>query len=80
MNVLAKDQMAACIKAELEARGMTQAAFARLLGRSEKHVSQVMTGRAGSAEIDYWAFVLDMKFEVRMVPLSGSAESNEKGR
>ncbi len=40
------DAIKAAIRAELKADGCTQKDLARYLGVSEKHVSQVLTGKA----------------------------------
>jgi gp16 family phage-associated protein len=42
-------ELKAAIRAELRADGCTQADLARYLGLSEKHVSQVLTGKAVGA-------------------------------
>lgn len=75
MTLFSKDAMVACIKAELDRQGLTQAEFAKMIGRTEKHVSQVMTGKAGTVELDYWAFVLGKKFVIRMIPLDATGDA-----
>jgi transcriptional regulator with XRE-family HTH domain len=62
----AQEQMVGLIVARMELLGITQAEFARRLGRSPKHVNQVIRGRAGSMELDYWAFVLGARFEITL--------------
>ena len=62
------DKQRALILAALEEDGLTQAEFARRLGRTQKHVSQVLTGKAGTHELDYWAWVLGRQFVVDLVP------------
>jgi transcriptional regulator with XRE-family HTH domain len=63
--------MAALLLARLEAIDMSQAEFARKAGVSPKHVNQVLTGKATAplATLDYWAFVLGMKWSIRLVKL-----------
>lgn len=58
------DQQRALIRQHLAECGITQAQLAKMIGRTEKHVSRVLTGQAGTAELDYWAFVLGLEFEV----------------
>jgi transcriptional regulator with XRE-family HTH domain len=50
--------------------GMTQAELARRSGMTEKHVSRVLTGRntASTATLDYWAFLLGLRFIVGLQP------------
>lgn len=61
--------MAAMIAQALEEDGLTQAAFARMVGVSQKHVSTVLTGKATAkvASLDYWAFALNRRFVVSLV-------------
>lgn len=63
--------MAAALLARLEAIDMSQAEFARKAGVSAKHVNQVLLGKASAplATLDYWAFVLGMRWSVRLVKL-----------
>jgi predicted transcriptional regulator len=63
------DQQRVLIRDILSARGLSQATFAKMIGRTEKHVSQVLTGKAGTAELDYWAFVLGYRFVIDMEEL-----------
>ena len=63
------DQQRDLIRSALDEQGLTQAEFAKRIGRTEKHVSQVLTGRAGTAEFDYWALVLGFRFVVETRPL-----------
>lgn len=58
------DQQRDLIRAAIDDLGLTQAEFARRIGRTEKHVSQVLNGKAGTAEFDYWALVLGFRFVV----------------
>jgi len=51
----------------MDAHSITQAELARLIGRTPKHVNQVLNGKAGTGELDYWAFVLGMRYEVKLV-------------
>lgn len=61
--------MAQLIAEAIEADGLTQAEFARRVGASQKHVSQVLTGKAHAyqATLDYWAFVLGRRWSVDLV-------------
>jgi transcriptional regulator with XRE-family HTH domain len=61
--------MARLIAEAIEADGLTQAEFARRVGASQKHVSQVLTGKAHAyqATLDYWAFVLGRRWSVDLV-------------
>lgn len=61
-------QMSLLIATYMENEGITQAELARRIGRTTKHVNQVLNGKAGSFELDYWAFALGMKFEIALVP------------
>jgi transcriptional regulator with XRE-family HTH domain len=50
--------------------GMTQAELARRSGMTEKHVSRTLTGHntASTGTLDYWAFVLGLRFVVSLQP------------
>lgn len=61
------------LAAHMEAEGITQAELARRTGRSAKHINQVFMGKAGTSELDYWAFVLGFQFTVELVPLGSTA-------
>lgn len=63
------DQQRDLVKAALSEQGISQARFAEMIGRTEKHVSRVLTGKAGTAELDYWALVLGFSFHVEARPL-----------
>ena len=69
MSRLVIDQQRYLIKVALKERGITQAQLAKMIGRTEKHVSAVLNGKAGTAELDYWAFVLGVHFVVVMEDL-----------
>ena len=62
------EKMAALIAEALAEDGLTQAEFARRVGVSEKHMSQVLTGKTvgRNAALDYWAFALGRRFVVRL--------------
>ena len=60
------DQQRDLIRERLGDLKMKQAELAKHIGRSEKHVSRVLNGHAGTAELDYWAFVLGCEFHVEM--------------
>ncbi len=66
-------KQARLLREHMTANGITQAQLARLIGRTEKHVSQVFNGKAGTGELDYWAFVLGLQFYVALRPLVWSA-------
>ncbi len=66
MNPLVIDQQRTLIRQEMERQGVTQAEMARRTGRTPKHINQVFNGKAGTAELDYWAFVLGVRFVVQI--------------
>jgi transcriptional regulator with XRE-family HTH domain len=70
--MLVTQRMIDLLAAHMEAEGITQAELARRTGRSTKHINQVFQGKAGTGEIDYWAFVLGFKFHVSLVPLEAT--------
>lgn len=59
-------KMAELIRAEMERQGCTQALLARAVGRSPKHVNQVLNGKASTHELDYWAHVLGVRFVISL--------------
>ncbi len=59
-------QMAELIRAEMERQRVTQALLARAVGRSAKHVNQVLNGKASTHELDYWAHVLGVRFVITL--------------
>ena len=63
------ETMAQLLRDRLIALDMSQAEFARKAGVSTKHVSQVLNERASSpiATLDYWAFVLGMRWSIKLV-------------
>lgn len=62
--------MAQAIEAELAERGMTQAAFCRLIGVTPKHLNQVLRGKANArlGQFDRWAAALGLKWTVELTP------------
>jgi plasmid maintenance system antidote protein VapI len=58
--------MASMILHHIEDNDISQAELARLIGRTPKHVNQVLHGKSGTGELDYWAWVLGMKFDVSL--------------
>jgi len=64
--------MAVLVSEALTKAGVTQAELARQSGVSEKHVSLVLTGQAGAQVglLDYWAWLLDLRFDVKLVRLA----------
>lgn len=62
-------RMGLLLSERLEELNMTQAEFARRAGVSQKHVSQVLNGvtTAQAATLDYWAYILDCRWEVKLV-------------
>lgn len=66
-------RMAKLIGAALEESGVKQSEFCRCVGVSQKHLSQVLIGRATAhpATLDYWAFMLGLRFEVTLVAREG---------
>jgi len=71
---LVQRQMAALLLAHMKANDVTQAELARRVGRSAKHINQVFQGKAGSAELDYWAFVLGLEWHVELRPAAGLSQ------
>lgn len=61
------DQQRELLRKHMEVNGITQNELATMIGRSPKHVSHVLTGRSGTHELDYWAWVLGLKFTVKLV-------------
>ena len=59
-------RMAELIRAEMERQGCTQALLARAVGRSPKHVNQVLNGKASTHELDYWAHILGVRFIISL--------------
>jgi transcriptional regulator with XRE-family HTH domain len=66
---LTEREMAQLIAAHLVKIGKTQAELCREVGVSQKHMSQVLSGAVAArpAALDYWAWVLGMRFAVRLV-------------
>lgn len=60
------DKMAQLLREHMDANDISQAHLARLIGRTPKHVNQVLNGKAGTGELDYWAFVLGWEFDVNL--------------
>lgn len=69
MGDLTPETMASLISERLAKLDMSQAEFARKVGASPKHVNLVLNGRshASLTTLDYWAFVLGMRWSVRLV-------------
>ena len=63
------DQQRALLNAAIEERGISKAQLARLVGLSEKHVLNVLNGKSRSPQIDFMAFMLDLRFEVKLIEL-----------
>lgn len=68
LNNLTIVQMARQIKNAIAQEGLTQAEFCRLVGRTTKHVNQVLNGvaTASPGELDYWAHILGYHWEVSL--------------
>lgn len=62
-------KMAAILLAHMDEHGITQAELARRIGRTPKHVNLVLNGKVGTGELDYWAFVLGLRFAVTLEPM-----------
>lgn len=62
-------KMAELIRDHLAKINRTQSDFCREVGVSQKHLSLVLAGQAAArpAALDYWAWVLGMRFSVRLV-------------
>lgn len=69
MAALTADRQIALLAAYMRENGIAQAELARRTGRTAKHVNQVFRWRAGTGELDYWAFVLGLRFEVTLEPI-----------
>lgn len=61
-------RMASLLAEWMVENDVTQAQLARLTGRTPKHINQVFSGKAGTGELDYWAFVLGLTFNVTLDP------------
>lgn len=59
-------RMAELIRAEMERQNCSQALLAKAVGRSPKHVNQVLNGKASTHELDYWAHILGVRFIVSL--------------
>lgn len=70
MSNLSTDVMARQLAVHLSSIGMSQAEFARRVGVSPKHLNQVLLGKATArmGSLDYWAFVLEMRWQINLVP------------
>ena len=66
----AQEQMLAAIQHLMVKHDITQAELARRTGRTTKHVNQVLQGKAGSMELDYWLFCLGYRFNVTIECIS----------
>jgi transcriptional regulator with XRE-family HTH domain len=66
---LTPHRMARLLAAYMYDHDITQAELARRIGRTAKHVNQVFRGKAGTGELDYWAFVLGARFVVTLEAL-----------
>lgn len=55
----------------MRTNGITQTELANMIGRSVKHVNQVLQGNAGTHELDYWAWVMGMEYLVTMQRRNG---------
>lgn len=51
--------------------GVTQAELANMVGRTAKHVNQVLNGKSGTYELDYWAWVLGLEYHVTITERDG---------
>lgn len=69
MDEMTPDTIARLLREHLEKVDMSQAEFARKAGVSTKHVNQVFTGKAHAplATLDYWAYILGMRWSIRLV-------------
>jgi len=66
---LTPDLIARLLREHLEKIDMSQAEFARKAGVSTKHVNTVLNGKAHAplATLDYWAYVVGMRWSVKLV-------------
>lgn len=62
--------MGELIGTALQDAGITQAEFCRRVGVSAKHLNRVINGHATAhpGQLDYWAFVLGLRWDVQLVP------------
>lgn len=72
-NAPTMQQQRTLLLGHMEKHKITQAELATMIGRSSKHVNQVLQGRAGTHELDYWAWVLGVEFHVTLRELNGDA-------
>lgn len=63
------DQQLELLRTEMERQGITQAELARRLSRTPQHINRVLAGRTQTSELDYWAFILGMEFELKLRPI-----------
>jgi len=65
-------RMSELLREALDQQEISQAELARQAGVSLKHVNQVMNGKAGAqqGQLDYWAWLLGLRFEVTLVSIS----------
>jgi transcriptional regulator with XRE-family HTH domain len=68
ISPLLPHRMARLLLAHMDEHGITQAELARRIGRTPKHVNLVLNEKAGTGELDYWAFVLGARFVVTLEP------------
>lgn len=50
-------------------KGMPRPELCATCGQPPDTPGQVLTGKAGTAELDYWAFVLGLRFVVTLEPM-----------
>lgn len=64
-------RMGRMIGEALEADGISQAEFCRMVGVSTKHLNLVINGKAVAkdAQLDYWAFVLGRRWALSLEPM-----------
>jgi transcriptional regulator with XRE-family HTH domain len=68
---LTAHEMGALIGNALTEDGISQAEFCRQVGVSEKHLSNVINGKATASpvQLEMWAFALGRRWRVDLVPL-----------
>jgi transcriptional regulator with XRE-family HTH domain len=70
-----EERVAALLADALEASGRSQAALARRIGVSAKHLNLVLNGKATarSQALDYWAFALGLESGVSLAEIKTPA-------
>lgn len=70
-NTMTFTQQTKLLRERMEADGVSQADLARMVGRTAKHINQVLNGKAGTTELDYWAWCLGLEYHVSIRERNG---------